>query len=924
MPSKLHDDPPNGMSPPIAPSSSARALAVFDRYAELDVAQRDAALSALAADDPQLHDVLCGWLAADARAGVLERPCLDVLAACETLSEETVRDESRIGDRLGPWRLGAVLGRGGMGTVYRADRVDGAYRHRVAIKCGRGGPDATLQAEAVRNECQALAALRHPGIAPILDGGVDADGRPWFAMPLLDGVAIDTWCRTQALDARACVALMIEVCDAVAHAHACGRVHGDLKPSNVLVERGRPILVDFGLSAPITAAAAPVAASAAYAAPEILAGGAVSASTDLYALGALLYRLLCGRPPHGVESAMAVHRSDAPPPPSAHGPRRRVSWSLRELDDLVLQCLDPVPSRRPASVRAWQADLVAWTAMRALPSRQPGAVARAAAFMRRRRVAVALAAAIAIVAVLGGSAARQASLRITALADDLGDLYVGTLAQRRSVPALAAAESVLQRPGLGAEARVRGLAALAEAHLAGGDHARATALVSAARHAASRSGPARAQVSGIHARVLNAQSRYGEALRTAEEGLAALDSAGGGESLRAGLLAERAQAAWGEGRTEAGDAALLAAWRAAEAAAPSDSAALGHIIRLRGRRQMTLWHLDAAEQDLAAAIGRLERLDPVAADEARGDRVVLELARESPAAARLQASDLLAARRAAWGDADPRTGQAWIGLAQALYADARLDEADRAVREGEAILRASQAGETPLLADALGTAALIAAVRGDLDQGIELAGHALTIMRDAHGRSHPRTLEAMLALGSLLGLQASLESSAAAWPAIDLHESAMRDGSRQGLPVELHRLFLARAMTIVEEPALAEAELRAVIEALERRRGANSDRVLQARSLLARTLLRSGRPAEAAVLLDRLVATAQTRLPALAPGLTLAGALEAQGDLDLATGRSADARRKWRRAHEVATGLGGPRNALARRLAGKLEALDLS
>ncbi len=924
MPSKVHDDPQSGPSPRVVRSVSARALAVFDRYAELDAVQRDAALRALATVDPQLHDELCGWLAADARNGVLERPCIEALVAPESRSDEDARDESRIGERLGPWRLDAVLGRGGMGTVYRADRVDGAYRHRVAVKCGRGGEDARLHAAAVRNERQALAALRHPGIAPILDGGLDADGRPWFAMPLLDGVAIDTWCRTRALDARGCVTLLIEVCDAVAYAHARGYVHGDLKPSNVLVERGRPMLVDFGLSAPITASSAPIAASAAYAAPEILAGGAVSASTDLYALGALLYRLLCGRPPHGVESAMAVHRTGVPRSPSGHGSRRRVSWSLRELDGLVLQCLAEDPSQRPVSVRAWQADLLAWRRMRALPSRRPGAIARTAAFMRRRRVAVALAAGAAIVIMLGGSAVRQASLRSAALVDDLSDLYVGTLAQRRSDSALDAAESVLHRPGLGAEARVRGLAVLAEAHLAVGDHVRAAALVTAARHAADVSGPARAQLSGVHARLLNARSRYGDADRTAADGLAVLDPAGGGEPLRAVLLAERAQAAWGQGRADAGDAALVAAWRAAAAATARDSAALGRILRLRGQRQLALWRLDGAEQDLAVAIGRLDGWDPVAADAARGDRVVLALARESPAAARLQAADLLAARRAAWGDADPRTGQAWIALAQALYADARLDEAEHAVREGESIVRATQAGETPLLADALGTAALIAAVRGDLDEGIELAGRALTIVRDAHGRAHPRTLEAMLALGSLLGLQASLDSSAAARPAIDLHERAMHEGSRQGLPVELHRLFLARAMATVAGPAAAEAELRAVIEALERRRGADSDRVLQARSLLARTLLREGRTAEAAVLLETLVAAAQTRLPALAPGLTLAGALETQGDLDMAAGRIADAGRKWRRAHEVAAGLGGPRNALARRLAGKLEALDLS
>ncbi|MEM0963554.1 MAG: serine/threonine-protein kinase, partial [Bacteroidota bacterium] len=200
--------------------------------------------------------------------------------------EATVIDDVPLGTMVGPWRLTDVLGEGGMGIVYAAERADGQFERQVALKRLRSGPGRRQLAARLRAERQTLARLEHPGVARLYDGGVSKDGTPYLVMERVEGKPITTWVRrTQpSIDAR--VRLFVQVCEAVAYAHRRLVVHRDLKPSNVFVATagGEPLakLLDFGIAKLVGAAGedasgaltqtAGAAMTPAYAAPEQLAG----------------------------------------------------------------------------------------------------------------------------------------------------------------------------------------------------------------------------------------------------------------------------------------------------------------------------------------------------------------------------------------------------------------------------------------------------------------------------------------------------------------------------------------------------------------------------------------------------------------------------------------------------------------------------
>ncbi len=204
------------------------------------------------------------------------------------------------GTRVGAYRIIELIGRGGMGEVYRAERADGQYEQQVALKLIRS--ELAGHPERFQVERQILAQLQHPGIARLLDGGVFNGDLPYMAIELVDGVPITEWCREHHSDLATRLRLFIAVCDAVAHAHSSLVVHRDIKPGNVLVTaEGHVKLLDFGVAKLLSAGPRDVTGNApltpAYSAPEQLTGGAITTATDVYALGVLLYELLCGELP---------------------------------------------------------------------------------------------------------------------------------------------------------------------------------------------------------------------------------------------------------------------------------------------------------------------------------------------------------------------------------------------------------------------------------------------------------------------------------------------------------------------------------------------------------------------------------------------------------------------------------------------------
>ena len=193
-----------------------------------------------------------------------------------------------------------------MGVVFLAERSDGEFEQRVALKRIRAGLESSAIAERFLRERQILARLEHPGIAHLLDGGSTDDGDPYFVLEHVEGVPITVWCEQRSAPLEARIRLMIEVADAVDAAHRQLVVHRDLKPTNILVTAsGRVKLLDFGIAKLLVAEAfderqtqvggQPL--TPAYAAPEQILGEAVTTATDVYSMGALLFELLTGRPP---------------------------------------------------------------------------------------------------------------------------------------------------------------------------------------------------------------------------------------------------------------------------------------------------------------------------------------------------------------------------------------------------------------------------------------------------------------------------------------------------------------------------------------------------------------------------------------------------------------------------------------------------
>lgn len=213
--------------------------------------------------------------------------------------------------RVGAYRLLRPLGRGGMGVVYEAERVDGAFEQRVALKLLAMALAGSEAHDRFLVERRVLATLGHPAIAHIMDGGVADDGTPWFAMEYVEGEPLDVHCDRRWLGIHERLELFLQVCDAVEHAHRRLVVHRDLKPANVLVtEAGQVKLLDFGIAKLLDAenmgAVVPPTRTALrlmtpeYASPEQVRGEAVTTASDVYQLGLLLYDLLCGHRPYGL------------------------------------------------------------------------------------------------------------------------------------------------------------------------------------------------------------------------------------------------------------------------------------------------------------------------------------------------------------------------------------------------------------------------------------------------------------------------------------------------------------------------------------------------------------------------------------------------------------------------------------------------
>ncbi|MEM9300525.1 MAG: serine/threonine-protein kinase [Pseudomonadota bacterium] len=365
--------------------------ATFDSLAEAEPAERKARLAALERTEPALAAEVASLLEGLAdEQGFLARPAADL--------EATPVGAGGHPERIDAYRVLDRLGRGGMGTVYRAVREDGPLDQPVAIKVVRAADGDPTRLQRFAREARLLSRLDHPGIARPLDAGTLDDDTAWLVMEYVDGVRIDRYCADAKLGRRERIRLIIALCEAVQFAHRNLVVHRDIKPANVLVDaEGRPRLLDFGIARMLEAddqgeltITGQAALTPRYASPEQFAGEMITTATDVYALGALAYELLCGRPPLDLDGlalpAMIERVCEQPPerPSVAAGD----SGLRGDLDAILLTALRKEPARRYASAGDLAADLQRHLAGEPVLAHADSLRYRAGKFLRRHAGAV--------------------------------------------------------------------------------------------------------------------------------------------------------------------------------------------------------------------------------------------------------------------------------------------------------------------------------------------------------------------------------------------------------------------------------------------------------------------------------------------------------------------------------------------------------
>jgi eukaryotic-like serine/threonine-protein kinase len=374
--------------------------------------QRIRLLEALSQSKPGLAEELRRMLAAhDCTTGLIDHPAADSVADALILP----------GVQLGAYRLGKEMGRGGMGVVFEATRADGSFEKRVAIKILRHDHLDNLFVRRFEDERRILAQLDHPHIASILDAGTTATGDPHFVMEFVDGIPITAYCKLHHLSVARRLDLFLQICDAVEHAHRHLTVHRDLKPSNILVtEAGAVKLLDFGiaklLDPDLSSAAETVALlTPEYASPEQIRNQPITTSTDIFALGILLYEILTGEHPFRKKGQLAheVMRTiveDDPPPPRLGS----------ELDAILLTALQKQPSWRYPSVAQLADDIGRFKRGWPVVARGNGAAYRLGKFARRQWLPL-TAAALLIAVLLAGIFATRRQAQVAEQARAIAD-----------------------------------------------------------------------------------------------------------------------------------------------------------------------------------------------------------------------------------------------------------------------------------------------------------------------------------------------------------------------------------------------------------------------------------------------------------------------------------------------------------------------
>ncbi len=400
----------------MTPDEWGRVKEILDAALERPASERRSFIAAACGGDTALRDRVEALVrAADGEGGMLDA------ANAVASGVEVPPSPGREGERVGAYELVGEIARGGMGVVYLARRADREFQKDVAIKLLRPGFAGESDLRRFRGERQIAAALDHPFIARLLDGGTTAEGEPFFVMEHVDGEPLLQFCRVRGLTVRDRLKLFREICAAVQYAHQHLVVHRDLKPGNILITpEGTPKLLDFGIAKHLAqedaaSGSEPTATferllTPEYASPEQVRGQPVTTASDVYSLGVVLYEMLAGEKPYRVGAGGPAELLRVVCEQDPEKPSTRTAGLSGDLDAIVLKAMRKEPERRYASVAALSEDIGRHLAGQPVEARRGSASYRARKFVRRHRAAVA-AAALVLVALAGGVFATLAEAR---------------------------------------------------------------------------------------------------------------------------------------------------------------------------------------------------------------------------------------------------------------------------------------------------------------------------------------------------------------------------------------------------------------------------------------------------------------------------------------------------------------------------------
>jgi eukaryotic-like serine/threonine-protein kinase len=440
------------------PAQYAHLSALLDQSLELEPDARVAWLAQLAQHEPESATLLRELLATGAAAAA--EPLVSPDTLLRELAAQEEGDAALIGKRFGPYRVLSLLGRGGMGSVWLAERVDGLFSRQVALKLVSAALLGKVVLERLAREREILGSLAHANIARLLDAGFAADGQPYLALEYVDGIPLTSYCDERRLGLHERLQLFRQVLSAVQYAHARLVIHRDLKPSNILVSAdGQVHLLDFGIAKLLIEGEAKEtqltqlggrALTPDYAAPEQILGAPITTAADVYALGVMLYELLTGERPYRLrrDSRGALEEAilEADPAAPSHAsiteaaaqaramsPARLAKALRGDLDTITLTALKKSPQERYPTVDAFGEDIGRYLSGDAVRAQRDSVAYRARKFVRRHWVGISVAGAL-VLTLAAGLAATSYEARLAARQRD-----AAIQAQLRSLTQTAAA-----------------------------------------------------------------------------------------------------------------------------------------------------------------------------------------------------------------------------------------------------------------------------------------------------------------------------------------------------------------------------------------------------------------------------------------------------------------------------------------------------